>query len=63
MAPGDRGCIPVRVTHVTYSMSAARGGPPVVVARLAATQAAMGHDVSEVSRFVPPDGAGAALLE
>jgi len=44
-------------------MSAARGGPPVVVARLAATQAAMGHDVSEVSRFVPPDGAGAALLE
>lgn len=63
MAPGDRGCIPVRVTHVTYSMSAARGGPPVVVARLAATQAAMGHDVSVVSCFVPPDGAGAALLE
>lgn len=49
--------------HVTYSMSASRGGPPVVVARLAATQAAMGNDVSVVSCFAPPHGAGAALLK
>jgi glycosyltransferase involved in cell wall biosynthesis len=52
----------MRIMHFTYSMSAARGGPPVVVARLAATQAAMGNEVSVVSCCAPPHGAGAALM-
>jgi glycosyltransferase involved in cell wall biosynthesis len=36
----------MRILHVTHSMDPARGGPPAVVARLAAAQAAAGHEVT-----------------
>ena len=35
----------MKILHVTHSMDPARGGPPAVVARLAAAQASLGHDV------------------
>lgn len=36
----------MKILHVTHSMDPARGGPPAVVARLAAAQAAAGHEVT-----------------
>jgi len=37
---------PMKIMHVVTSLDPAQGGPPAVVTRLAAAQAALGHDVS-----------------
>ncbi|MCA1973211.1 MAG: glycosyltransferase [Caenispirillum sp.] len=39
----------MRITHVVFSLDPAWGGPPAVVPRLAAAQAALGHDVVVLS--------------
>lgn len=41
----------MKIVHVIASIDPARGGPPGVVMRLAAAQAAMGHSVHLVSHF------------
>ena len=46
----------MKIQHVISSMDPAAGGPPMIAARLAAAQAALGHQVSLVSYDVP--GAG-----
>lgn len=48
----------MRITHVTVSVDPFRGGPPMVALRLAAAQAALGHEV-EVVGHQPTDRAKA----
>ncbi len=43
----------MRIIHVVTSLDPADGGPPVVAARLAAAQGALGHDVSILSGDLP----------
>lgn len=45
----------LRILHVTASIAPASGGPATVVARLAAAQAARGHQVTIVSALMPRD--------
>lgn len=45
----------IRVLHVSSSMEAAAGGPPMAVTRLAAAQAALGCAVT-LATYAPPDG-------
>jgi glycosyltransferase involved in cell wall biosynthesis len=42
-----------RILHVLYSMDPARGGPPMIGVRLAASQAAAGHEVAVLSYLDP----------
>ncbi len=43
----------MRITHLITSLDPAAGGPPMVVLRLAAAQANLGHDVSIISYDSP----------
>jgi glycosyltransferase involved in cell wall biosynthesis len=44
---------PLRILHVTVALDPDRGGPPAVVARLAAAQAALGHQVHVLGHESP----------
>jgi glycosyltransferase involved in cell wall biosynthesis len=50
--PGDLGR-PWRILHVMFSLDPARGGPPMIGVRLAASQAALGHQVALLSYLDP----------
>src|SRR4051812_33583590 len=43
----------MKILHVISTLDPAAGGPPAVVTRLAAAQAALGHDVRVVSYEAP----------
>ncbi len=45
----------LRIVHVTSSISPTAGGPATVIARLAAAQAARGHQVTIISALKPRD--------
>lgn len=46
---------PLRVAHVASSVAPTVGGPATVIARMAAAQAALGHDVTIISTLAPED--------
>ena len=52
-APGEASPWHGRILHVLFSMDPARGGPPMIGMRLAASQAAAGHEVAVLSYLDP----------
>ena len=48
----------MRVLHVISSLDPRAGGPPMVISRLAAAQALLGHEVHVVCYGVGPDASG-----
>ncbi|HEV7715601.1 MAG TPA: glycosyltransferase [Steroidobacteraceae bacterium] len=49
----------VRIVHFIECMNPDHGGPPAIVARLAAAQARLDHDVTLLTTFDPPEAAAA----
>jgi glycosyltransferase involved in cell wall biosynthesis len=49
----------VRIVHFIESMNPDHGGPPAIVARLAAAQARLDHEVTLLTTFDPPEAAAA----
>ena len=49
----------MRIVHFIECMNPDHGGPPAIVARLSAAQARLGHDVTVLTTFDPPEVAGA----